>query len=203
MDYKVMFFDADGVILKGGTRFTDKLVETYGLDFQNILPFFHGPFIACSEGKADLKEELTKVVSIWGWKGTVDELMHFWFTEGTVFDWEVIELARRFADTGIHCFVTTGQEKYRGEFIKEKIGYGHPFEDVFYSAELGIVKRDPKFLELLYDRVKHLVDRPSSILVIDDSKNIIENARSLGCSTLFIQSPNDFDELKKLAKNHL
>lgn len=203
MDYKIMFFDADGVILKGGTRFTDKLVEKYDLKIENMLPFFEEPFIVCSEGKADVKEELTKVVSDWGWKGTVDKLMDFWLTEGTEFDDEVIELARQFTQTGIHCFVTTGQEKYRGEFIKEKVGYGHPFEDVFYSAELGFVKRDPKFLELCYERVKHLVDRPSSILVIDDSKNIIENAKSLGCSTLFIQSPNDFDELKKLAKNHL
>lgn len=195
MKYKVIFFDADGVILKGGYTFTDKLSEVHGLKMENMLPFFQGAFLACSEGKADVKEELAKVLDQWGWQGTVDELMDFWLSEGTVFDDDNIAIARKLSESGVHCFVTSGQEKYRGEFIKERVGNGNPFEDVFYSAEVGCSKKDPKFYETCFNRIKHITQNKKDVLVIDDSPHIIELAKELGFDTFFCEKNED---LKKI-----
>lgn len=196
MKYKVIFFDADGVILKGGVQFTDELNRKFGLKIENMEPFFKGRFLDCAAGRADVKEELAKVITDWGWKGTVDELMHFWLSEGTVFDEENIQLARQISEKGVHCFVSTGQEKYRGDFIKNKVGYGHPFEDVFYSAELGCSKGDILFFEIIFDRVRHITQDKSSILMIDDSPRIIEAAKEFGFDTIFYQKPEDLNELR-------
>ncbi len=199
MKYKVIFFDADGVILKGGYTFTEKLQKQHSLKMENMLPFFQGPFQACAEGKADVKEELAKVIETWKWIGTVDELIHFWLTEGTIFDQETIRLAELLKKAGTHCFVSTGQEKYRGEFIKEKVGNGNPFEDVYYSAEVGCSKNEPLFLETIFDRVKHITTDKSKILLIDDSEHIITSATDFGFDTLFCKTTTDLEILKKYA----
>lgn len=191
MKYNVIFFDADGVILKGGHQFTDKLTELHGLKMENMLPFFKGPFLKCASGSADVKEELSHVLDQWGWSGTVDELMEFWLTQGTPFDQENISIARTLSEKGFRCFVTTGQEKYRGEFIKEHVGNGNPFEDVFYSAEVGCSKNDPTFFKTCFERVSHITTNPSEVLVIDDSKHIIKMAQSLEFETFFCEKNED------------
>lgn len=195
MNYKVIFFDADGLVLRGGFMFTDKLAEKYGLNAKNMTPFFKGPFRECAAGKADLKTELVKVLNDWGWKGTVDELIQFWLTEGTVFDDKTVELARKLSSKGVHCFVATGQEKNRGEFIKSNVGGGDPFEDVFYSAEVGCDKKEKQFFETIFDRVSHVTTDPSEVLFIDDSEHIVDMAKSVGFDAIYYQSPDDIKEL--------
>ena len=196
MKNKVIFFDADGVILKGGYRFSDELVKQFGLKAKTMQPFFLGPFLGCAKGQADLKEELAKVIDTWGWHGTVDELIDFWLTEGTVFDETNLELVRKLSEKGIHCFISTHQEKYRGEFIKRKVGSGNPFDDVYYSEEMGCGKQDPHFYEVLFERVKNITTDKSEILLIDDLQSVIELAQKFGFDTIFYQSPDDVRELK-------
>lgn len=69
--YKAIFFDADGVCIKSKYLFTEQLERDFGIKIEKMLPFFTGVFRQCSVGRADLKEELTKVVEDWGWTGTV------------------------------------------------------------------------------------------------------------------------------------
>jgi putative hydrolase of the HAD superfamily len=197
MKYKVIFFDADGVMLKGVYKFTDKLAEKYGLRMEAMLPFFLGPFKQCAMGKADAKEELGKVIKDWGWDGTVDELMDFWLSEGTEFDKENIELVRKLSEKGVHCFVSTGQEAYRGSYLRKSLGDNKPFEDVFFTAEIGCDKKDQKFMETIFSRVAHITENKSEILLIDDTENIIELAKSFGFDTIFYQSPADINELRE------
>jgi putative hydrolase of the HAD superfamily len=201
MNHKVIFFDADGVILKGAFKFTDLLAEKYGLKLDNMLPFFQGPFQDCALGKADVREELASVVDQWGWPGTVDELLDFWLSEGTVFDEEMIKLARKLNEKGLHCFVSTGQERERGEHIKNRVGNGDPFKDVYYSAEVGFGKKDPRFWEVIFKRVEQITTNPSEILVIDDSQSVLDVAAGLGADTLFVEGSNDLSKLRKYA-NH-
>lgn len=91
MKYKAIFFDADGVLIKSKYLFSEQLEKDYGISIDVMLPFFTGVFRQCSVGKADLKEELANVIGDWGWEGTVEELMDYWFTKGTEIDQEVVE----------------------------------------------------------------------------------------------------------------
>lgn len=197
MKYKVLFFDADGVILKGGHQFTDKLTRQFGIKLEVMLPFFKGPFLDCAAGTADVKEELAGVIDEWGWNGTIEELMEFWLTEGSPFDENNMEIAQKLAALGYHCFVTTGQEKYRGEMIKQRVGGGNPFEDVFYSAEVGRSKNDPQFFKMCFERIKHITTDKKDVLVIDDSPHIIEMAQELGFDTFFCEKNEDLIKINE------
>lgn len=178
MNDKVILFDADGVLIKSQRQFTDRLEEEYGIQAEKLQPFFTGIFSDCRLGKADLKEELAKVIGTWGWKGTVDGLLQFWFSKGTEIDEEVASFIRELRQTGVRTFLATDQEKYRGEHLRQTLGGGKLFEEVFFSAEVGCPKKDPAFFEHVYQAIS---DVPrDQILFVDDGEKNIETAKQFG-----------------------
>ena len=106
MQYKVILFDADGVALKNEGYFSDKLKDQGRLRPEaDTDAFFAGVFHNCLIGKADLKEELAKVIAEWGWQGTVDELIDFWFSVGDDLDDDVDRYIQSAKDHGLKCYI--------------------------------------------------------------------------------------------------
>lgn len=171
MKYPVMLFDADGVMITSSRLFSEQLELDYGISVKKMQPFFTGVFKLCSVGQADLKQELDKVIGEWGWQGTVDELLDFWFSKGTLIDQEMLTFVHSLKRDGVRCFMTTDQEKYRGEHLRRTIGQGNPFEDIFFSAELGCPKKDPRFFAQVFQRLTQTgVIEKNQILFVDDSQ---------------------------------
>jgi len=191
MNYQVVLCDADGVVIKSQYLFSEQLEAQYGIPRDSVLPFFHGAFRQCSVGKADLKIELSKVIDDWGWRGTVDELVHFWLTTGTQFDKGVIDYVRSLRETGIKTYMTTDQERYRGEYLRNTLGRGKVFDEIFFSAEVGCPKKDPAFFEYVHVAIGQIPrDR---VLFIDDGQDNIAAAKQFGFDTHLY---TDLDALK-------
>lgn len=181
MKYPVMLFDADGVMITSSRLFSEQLELDYGISVKKMQPFFTGVFKLCSIGQADLKQELEKVISDWGWQGTVDELLDFWFSKGTVIDQEMLTFVQSLKRDGVRCFMTTDQEKYRGEHLRRTIGQGNPFEDIFFSAELGCPKKDPRFFAQVYQHIQQTGPiEKKQILFVDDSPENVAVAQRFG-----------------------
>lgn len=182
MKYKVLLFDADGVVLKEARLFSEQLEIDYGIRTEILQPFFHGVFRECSVGRADLREELGRVVDEWGWQGTVEDLMRYWFEKGTCVDQEVLEYVWSLNRAGARCFMVTDQEKYRGEYLRKLLGGGQPFEQVFYSAEIGYRKKDPGYFEYVYRTINRPDDpiAKDQVLLVDDGKENIAIAKTFG-----------------------
>lgn len=193
MKYQVVLFDADGVLITSKFRFSDLLKSEYGIGFDVLQPFFSGPFKKCHKGEADLKEELVKVVDDWGWKGTVDELMEFWFTKGTEIDQEMLARVEKLKTDGVRCFMATDQEKYRGENLTRRLGDGHPFEKVFISSSIGVPKKDPEFWEYVSREIGSIPK--NEVLFIDDSIENIDAAKEFGFEGILF---NSMDDLKRI-----
>lgn len=194
MQYKIILFDADGVTLQGEGLFTDKAQEK-GLisSTEKTVPFFKGLFQDCLIGKADLREELAKVIGDWGWKGTVDEIIDFWFSVGDDLNPEVASFIYKLKEKGVACYMATDQEKYRGRYLREK--FGDIFEDFFISSEIGHTKKEPEFFEYVFDKVKEKVGDKSEIVFIDDSLHKVENARAFGIDAIHFRAPVDLSLL--------
>ncbi len=183
MKFEAIFWDADGVIVRRPRLFSEQLVLDYGIKMEKLLPFFTGVFKQCSIGKADLQEELAKVIGDWGWKGTVEELMNYWFTKGTELDSDVATFITSLRQQGIRCVMTTNNEKYRGAHLAKTLGNGQLLDDVFYSGALGVSKKDPEFFMHVYQTLN--AQKPiekSAVLCIDNDEGVIEMAKSLGFS---------------------
>jgi len=178
--FKAIFFDADGVLIRSKFLFTEQLEKDFGIQIEKMLPFFTGVFRQCSVGKADLKEELAKVIGDWGWTGTVEELLEYWFTKGTQIDSDVVGYVKSLRDQGVRCFMATDQEKYRGEHLERELGGGKLFGKVFYSAGVGCSKKEQAFWDYAFGQIHEL---PDDVLFIDDDAEKVEAVSKFGLDT--------------------
>ncbi len=205
MKYKAIFFDADGVLVKNRHLFSEQLEKDFGIKKEIMTPFFTGVYSQCSLGKADLKKELTKVVDDWGWKGTVDELLAYWFSVGTEIEKDVVGFIKELKEQGVRCFMTTDQERYRGEHLRNTLGGGKVFEDVFFSAEIGSPKKTESFWEEVFARINtasrdsfsQIISKDETLFVDDDEINI-EAVSGFGINVLLYRKLDDLR--KKIAE---
>ncbi len=195
MKYKAILFDGDGVTLRSSMLFSEQLNQTFGISMAVVQPFFTGAFLDCSIGKAELKQELAKVVGDWGWKGTVDELLDFWFTKGTEVNQEALTYIQSLPREGVRLFLASDQETYRAERVWKLLGRDGLFERLFYSAEMGVRKTSPAFFESVYQEL--LIKSPdlqkSEVLLIDDGEKNVVAAKAFGFDAHFYTT---LEELK-------
>jgi putative hydrolase of the HAD superfamily len=191
MKYKAIFFDADGVVLNNPYQFSDRLEKEYGILHETLQPFFTGVFRECSVGKADLKDELVKVMGDWGWKGTVEELLDFWFKKGTTVDHDVATYISELREDGVRVFLATDQEKYRGVYLRELLGAGQLVEEVFFSAEMGVSKKELSFWETVLEKTGL---KKEEVFFTDDDQKKVEAVQGLGIDSCLY---TNLDDLKK------
>jgi len=193
--FKVILFDADGMIISS-PRFSEQLEKQYGIPWSHMEPFFKGPFQACKIGNADLKEELAKVMQDWGWQGSVDELVDFWF-RGATLNQEMIELIHTLRANGVRCSLTTNQERHRGDFLNVELGLKTIFDDIFTSADIGHTKNESIFFEHVYQKLQtiHPSLKKTDVLFSDDHEENILTAKTFGFETHLYQNLPMFKEL--------
>ena len=186
---QVIIFDADGVLVHGKRRFSVFLAEEHGIPLEKTLPFFEGPFQDCLVGKADLKKALLPYLKDWGWKKGVETFLEYWFRLESETDQDLIEYVRELKRGGIKCFLATNNEKYRFEYMLDKMGFSHVFDKTYASAHLGKQKTDLKFFEKVLKDLKDVSKK--EILFVDDDPENIKTAKKFGLQTELFTSLKD------------
>lgn len=172
---RVVAFDVDGVLLD--CQFPELLPRRLKLDSTEIAPFFEGPFKKCVVGAADLVEEVEPYLQTWGWDGTVDEFLDFWFESDSNTNDAALRMAKTLTKNGVKCVVASTQEAHRANYLNTEMHFSELFSGLFYSCRVGAEKPDSKF----YDHVQAAVNVESSeILFLDDQARNIDGARQAG-----------------------
>lgn len=174
---KVVIFDADGVLIHA-ERFSSSLSKDYGIPMDKILPFFEGPFQACITGHADLKEAITPYLPEWGWQGGVESLLEYWLTLEHKIDEELVSYIQDLRRNGIRCFLATNNEKYRFEYMLDKMGFSKSFDKTYASAHLGEKKPDQEFFAKIFNELKDI--KKEEIFFLDDDIDNIQGAKDFG-----------------------
>jgi len=202
MKYKVILFDADGVTVDSGVMFSQKLESDYGISPEKTCSFFKGIFQECMFGRADLKEELGKVIEDWGWTKSTNEMLKEWFDFENFPNKEMFELIKQLREQGVKCYLATNQEKYRGEYMRHEMNFDKLFDGLFISAEVGHKKKDPRFFEEVYGELNQagqnlstLLTQKGQVLFIDNEEENIKSAKEFGMQTHLFTNIN---ELKKV-----
>jgi len=185
---KAIIFDADGMIVHE-ERFSSRYSKEFNVPIEDLSSFFEKDFLDCELGKKDLKEALLFYLSKWKWRGSVDELLKFWF-EGSHTDKEVIKIIEKVKKSGIICVLSTKQERYRVEYMKNELGLGELFDFVVSSHEVGYFKNNPEF----YRRILELLPgiKTNEIIFFDDREKNIKAAESLGIKSILFKNLEDF-----------
>lgn len=180
MSYKAVCFDADGMIIKHGENFSDRLKKERNIELADMQPFFQGPFQKLKRGQGNLKDELEVVMKDWGWEGTVDELIAFWMS-GDVIDEDIESLIGQLKQENVACYLTTNNEAVRGDYLRDELGFGELFDHLFVSGKLGHAKPDKEYFELVWKQAQDDgASTKGEVLFCDDELKIVEAARAFG-----------------------
>lgn len=196
MDIKVVIFDADGVVINSPGYFSVQYSKEFGVPTESMTPFFKGIFQEAVVGKADLKEILKPVLEDWQWKGSVDELLDWWFKSEHYIDERIVKEIRRLRKNGIKCCLATKQEKYRARYIRKNMGFENIFDELYISCDMGCKKSEKKFFEMIYnDLAKKMPLRNEEIMLWDNKEENIAMAKKLGWQSYLY---NGFDDFQKI-----
>ncbi len=185
-----IIFDADGVLIHREKYFS----ERSGLPLKTVTAFMKGIFQECLIGRADLKEELKKVVKEWEWKGTVDELLDFWFEGEKQMDEKMFQYARQLRKKGIKVFLATNNEKYRVEYLIKELKLNDLFDKVYASAHIGQMKPDVEFFQHILKEQKL---QPNQVLFWDDDEENITGAKKAGLHAELFTNISEFEKKMK------
>lgn len=189
IDKKTILLDMDGLVVNKDKVFSIRISEKLKIPLEEVLPFFKNEFQLCLVGKADLKKEIVKYMSVWGWKDSAKNLLKFWFDGEKDVNQELVGLVGNYRKDGYKIYLATNNEKYRVDFLWNKIGLKNYFDGIFSSAELGFKKPDEKFYLKVLDLLKTQVE---DMIFWDDDEENVESAKKLGMDARFYSGIKDF-----------
>jgi putative hydrolase of the HAD superfamily len=194
---KVILFDCDGPIIKREKYFSQRLKDLgMGLKEDLVTQFFKTEFLEIEKGKADLKQTLEGKIQSWGYKGTVKELMDFWFEGEAEVDQEMKSYIIGLREKGIKCYLATNNEKYRTEYLWNVVGLKDFLDGVFSSCYSGYLKPQ---IEYWVETYKSLSEIPKNeILMLDNVQSAVDSAREFGFNAELYENFEDFKKKMEL-----
>jgi len=187
-----VLFDADGVVIKNrGRFFSEKYAEEYGVPLDQVAAFFKQEYGKCARGQADLKEVLPQYLNRWGWEGTINTFLNYWFESERDLEARILACVDDLRSRGIRCSIVSDQEKYRAEYLMTETDLGKHFDRAFFSMDLGFKKSEVEFFSKVLGQLK-----TESELVMywdDDSKNI-DVAKQIGIDGRTYVNWEDFEK---------
>lgn len=178
MKPKFAFIDCDGVVILRDKYFSQRYAEEFNVAPSEILKFFKNEFLACETGKSDLKLEIQKYLSAWKWQRSVDELLNYWFTAESSLNRDVLSLITDLRKAGVFCVLSTNQEKYRMEYLWEKLQLKHMFDGRLSSVDAGALKPSRAFWEKALEKFE--IGDKFSAVVWDSDPLAVREALDFG-----------------------
>ncbi|MBS0219331.1 MAG: HAD-IA family hydrolase [Proteobacteria bacterium] len=191
----VLVLDIDGVVSLGQpgspTPWYATLKEDWGLSHDKELApeFFLKPeFDQVLRGRLDLYAALHAYFEVKGLANRLEEFVAYWFEKDAVIDRKVLALADTWRQrTGGRCFAATNQEHHRAAYLRDTVGLGEHFDEIVYSAALGVCKPDRVFYTNAQARMGVTVAQ--SILFVDDKAANVDSARMCGWRAMLYRGP--------------
>lgn len=191
----VLVLDIDGVVSlaqPGSERpWYATLEQDWGLSHdRDLVPgFFAKPvFMEVLRGRLDLFAALQEYFEGRGMDDRLEEFVAYWFEKDSDIDRGVLEQADAWrARTGGKVYAATNQEHHRIAFLRDRAGLGSHFDEIIYSAALGVCKPDRVFYTNAQARMGVTVAQ--SILFVDDKATNVDGARMAGWRAMLYRGP--------------
>src|SRR5713226_5655513 len=190
----VLVLDIDGVVSlaqPGSAQpWYATLKQDLGLDYEEIeRDFFRAEFMEVLRGRLDLFVALHDYLEPRGLAERMEEFVAYWFEKDAVIDRAVLAQADAWRKrTGGRCFAASNQEHYRVAYLRDQAGLGAHFDEIVYSAALGVCKPDRVFFTAAQARMD--VSVAQSILFVDDAAANVDAARACGWRAMLYRGPD-------------
>jgi putative hydrolase of the HAD superfamily len=180
---KAILFDLDGLVIVGQAKlFSQRISEEFDIPYELVSEFFTNDFRECSFGRADLKEKIQPYLVKWGYKGSVDDFLKYWFEGESKTDEDVLKIISNLRFKGIKCYIATRQEKYRKEYLLETVGLKDKFDGIFCTCDIGYDKWQKEYWSYVFEK---LGLNPEEIMFFCDGQKNIDSSKELGVEAYF------------------
>lgn len=196
---KAIICDTDGMLVHS-EPFSVEVERKYGISLQLTREFYLGPFQVCLSGKSDLKEIIAPYLASWGWKKSVDEYLAEWFTFEHKLDEELITYLTELRKSGLKLYLITNQEKYRTEYLLDKMEFSGIFDEVFSSAHTGSRKPEQAMFAAAYTHIDNF--KKDEVVFWDDQQKNVDAAKNFGFHAELYTSLSDFKQKIKAYTEH-
>jgi len=189
----VLVLDIDGVVSLAQPESAEPwyatLKQDLGLDYFEIQRgFFRGEFQEVLRGRLDLYVALHNYFEPKGLADRIEAFVAYWFEKDAVIDRAVLAQADAWrARTGGRCFAASNQEHHRAAYLRDQAGLGAHFDEIVYSAALGVCKPERVFYTNAQARMGVAVAQ--SILFVDDKVENVDGARMCGWRAMLYRGP--------------
>lgn len=190
---KVIIFDADGMLVRG-ERFSSRFSRDFNVPMEKIRLFFDNEFKDCILGKKDLIEEIKPYLTLWGYNGTVEEILDYWFARDRVIDKDVLEAVEHFRKDGKICILATNQEKHAATFLRKEMGLEKIFDFIVASSDIGYKKPQVEFFEEIFKKLPGI--KKEEILFFDDRPENIEGVKNFSMQTRLYKNIKDLKNIE-------
>lgn len=180
---KAILFDLDGLVIVGKTKlFSQRISEELNVPYEQISEFFTTDFRECSFGRADLKEKIQPYLIKWGYKGSVDDFLKYWFEGESNTDENILKIVSDLRQKGIKCYIATRQEKYRKDYLLDVRGLKDKFDGTFCTCDIGYDKWQEEYWNYVFCKLSL---KPQEIMFFCDGQKNIDSANKLGVEAYF------------------
>jgi putative hydrolase of the HAD superfamily len=189
----VLALDIDGVVSLGypgaAKPWYATLKDDWALEHEEMArDFFRGDFLEVLRGRLDLYVALQPYLETKGLADRLEEFVAYWFEKDAVIDRAVLAEADAWRQrTGGRCFAASNQEHHRIAYLRDTLGLGAHFDEMIYSAALGVCKPERVFFTNAQARMG--VQAAQSILFVDDSAANVDAARACGWRAMLYRGP--------------
>jgi len=180
----VLAVDIDGVVSLAQPGSAEPwyatLKQDLGFDYEELeRDFFQAEFLQVLQGRLDLYVALHNYLEPRGQSDRMEEFVAYWFEKDAVIDRTVLAAADAWRKrTGGRVFAASNQEHHRAAYLRDQAGLGAHFDEIVYSAALGVCKPDRVFFTSAQARMGVTVAQ--SILFVDDRTVNVDGARMAG-----------------------
>ena len=194
----VLVLDIDGVIslAQPGSAhpWYATLKADMGLDYDELeSDFFSREFMEVLRGRLDLYVALQDYFETRGIADRLEAFVAYWFDKDCVIDRNVLAQADAWRQrTGGRCFAASNQEHHRVAYLRDQAGLGAHFDEIIYSAALGVCKPDRVFFTNAQARMGVTVAQ--SILFVDDKAENVDGARAAGWRAMLYRGPESLEK---------
>jgi putative hydrolase of the HAD superfamily len=187
----VLVLDIDGVVaVSRPGPWHATLKADLGLDYEEIQrEFFRKNWPEVVRGRLDLFVALHEYFESKGLADRIESFVAYWFEKDAVIDGEVLAASDAWRTrTGGQVFAATNQEHHRAAYLRDRAGLGAHFDEIVYSAALGVCKPERVFYTTAQARMG--VTAAQSILFVDDNAENVDGARMCGWRAMLYRGPD-------------
>ncbi len=196
---RAVFFDVDGVLVHGyhsrpelTRRWNENLLTDMGVDpdrFTNefIFDLFVKKVVV---GQMSLVEALERRLPSLGFKGSPMIFIDYWLSHDSKLNTPLLDLIGKLkARDDLRLYIATNQDHMRAFWLWQAMGLNRLFEDIYYSARVGIRKPERGFFDFVEQRIGPQSETP---LFFDDTPKVIDGARAAGWEAVLFNTVDDF-----------